>query len=136
MQASKFKSIKNLAMNILFGFWCCMQASTARHPCGVQLTQLADPQMPSMPRLHKLVPRLLLFAHNSVQSLLLQTRQVVKPQNARKEKKRKDYAFRRQFNEKPSVIPGCSGPECHMQSPDELPAGLLPSSGLLRSAEE
>jgi len=23
------------------------------------------------------------------------------------EKKRKDYAFRRQFNEKPSVIPGC-----------------------------
>jgi len=25
----------------------------------------------------------------------------------RKEKKRKDYAFRRQFNEKPSTIPGC-----------------------------
>ena len=25
----------------------------------------------------------------------------------RKEKKRKDYAFRRQFNEKPSIIPGC-----------------------------
>ena len=25
---------------------------------------------------------------------------------ARKEK-RKDYAFRRQFNEKPSIIPGC-----------------------------
>ncbi len=24
-----------------------------------------------------------------------------------KEKKRKDYAFRRQFNEKPSIIPGC-----------------------------
>ncbi len=24
----------------------------------------------------------------------------------RKEKKRKDYAFRRQFNEKPSIIPG------------------------------
>jgi len=23
------------------------------------------------------------------------------------EKKRKDYAFRRQFNEKPSIIPGC-----------------------------
>ena len=27
----------------------------------------------------------------------------------RKEKKRKDYAFRRQFNEKPSIIPGCPG---------------------------
>ena len=25
----------------------------------------------------------------------------------RKEKKEKDYAFRRQFNEKPSIIPGC-----------------------------
>ncbi len=24
-----------------------------------------------------------------------------------KKKKRKDYAFRRQFNEKPSIIPGC-----------------------------
>ena len=28
----------------------------------------------------------------------------------RKEKKRKNYAFRRQFNEKPSMIPGCPGP--------------------------
>jgi len=27
----------------------------------------------------------------------------------RKEKKRKDYAFRRQFNENPSIIPGCPG---------------------------
>ena len=27
-----------------------------------------------------------------------------------KEKKRKDYAFQRQFNEKPSVIQGCPGP--------------------------
>jgi len=27
-----------------------------------------------------------------------------------KGKKRKDYAFRRQFNEKPSIIPGC--PDC------------------------
>ena len=26
------------------------------------------------------------------------------------EKKRKDYAFRRQFNEKPSIMPGCPGP--------------------------
>ena len=26
-----------------------------------------------------------------------------------KGKKRKDYAFRRQFNEKPSIIPGCPG---------------------------
>ena len=25
------------------------------------------------------------------------------------EKKGKDYAFRRQFNEKPSIIPGCPG---------------------------
>jgi len=27
----------------------------------------------------------------------------------RKEKKRKDYAFWRQFDEKPSIIPGCPG---------------------------
>ncbi len=26
-----------------------------------------------------------------------------------RKKKRKDYAFRRQFNEKPSIVPGCSG---------------------------
>ena len=31
------------------------------------------------------------------------------------EKKRKDYAFRRQFNEKPSIIPGCPGvPKLHI----------------------
>ena len=47
--------------------------------CDVQSTQLADPQMPSIPRLHKLVLRLLLFADSPVQSLLLQMRQVVKP---------------------------------------------------------
>ena len=29
--------------------------------------------------------------------------------DSRKEKKRKDYAFRRQFNEKPSIILGCPG---------------------------
>jgi hypothetical protein len=28
------------------------------------------------------------------------------------EKKRKDYAFQRQFNEKPSIIPGCPGIMC------------------------
>jgi len=97
--------------------------------------------MPSIPRLLKPLLRLLLFVHSPVQSLLLQTRPVVKPQNARKEKKRNDYAFRRQFDEKPSVIPGCSGPERYMRMtdptcPDELPAGLPPSSGLQRSAEE
>ena len=32
-------------------------------------------------------------------------------QNIEKEKKRKDYAFRRQFNEKPSIIPGSLGVE-------------------------
>jgi len=39
------------------------------------------------------------------------------PQHARKEKKRKemkrkryDYAVQGQFNEKPSIIPGCPGP--------------------------
>ena len=29
------------------------------------------------------------------------------------EKKRKDYAFCRQFNEKPSIIPGCPGACCY-----------------------
>jgi hypothetical protein len=34
----------------------------------------------------------------------------------RKEKKRKYYTFRRQFNEKPSIIPGCPGcPPLHSQ---------------------
>ncbi len=28
---------------------------------------------------------------------------------SKSEKKRKDYAFRHQFNEKPSIIPGCPG---------------------------
>jgi len=28
---------------------------------------------------------------------------------AEKKRKRKDYTFRRQFNEKPSIIPGCPG---------------------------
>jgi len=34
-----------------------------------------------------------------------------------KEKKRKDYTFRRQFNEKPSIVPGCPGAQvevCHL----------------------
>ena len=31
------------------------------------------------------------------------------------EKKRKDYAFRRQFSEKPSIIPGCPGPQLLLQ---------------------
>ena len=31
------------------------------------------------------------------------------PCRKEKEKKRKDYAFRRQYNEKPSIIPGCPG---------------------------
>ena len=30
-----------------------------------------------------------------------------------KTKKRKDYAFRRQFDEKPSIIPGCPGDRCY-----------------------
>ncbi len=30
----------------------------------------------------------------------------------KKREKRKDYAFRRQFNEKPSIIPGCPAHEC------------------------
>ncbi len=35
--------------------------------------------------------------------------------------KRKDYAFRRQFNEKPSVVPGCPGPiSVHMQNTGDL----------------
>ncbi len=36
------------------------------------------------------------------------------PSLYRKEKKRKDYAFRRQFDEKPSSIPGCPGPSLHI----------------------
>ena len=32
----------------------------------------------------------------------------------RKENKRKDYAFQHQFNEKPSIIPGCPGSELYV----------------------
>ncbi len=38
----------------------------------------------------------------------------------RKEKTRKDYAFRRQFNEKPSIIPGCPGYAYRHVSSDTL----------------
>ncbi len=31
------------------------------------------------------------------------------PKDTARKKKRKDYAFRRQFNEKPSIVPGCPG---------------------------
>jgi len=34
-----------------------------------------------------------------------------------KKTKRKDYTFRRQFDEKPSVIPGCPGPKCYTGLP-------------------
>ena len=33
-----------------------------------------------------------------------------------KEKKRKDYAFRRQFNEKPSITPGCPATLCETRA--------------------
>jgi len=35
-----------------------------------------------------------------------------KPSKKCLEKKRKDYAFWRQYNEKPSIIPGCPGKRC------------------------
>ena len=38
---------------------------------------------------------------------------MVDPMQKKKEKKRKDYAFRRQINEKPSIIPGCLGDPMH-----------------------
>ncbi len=34
---------------------------------------------------------------------------VVEHVNREKKERRKDYAFRHQFNEKPSIIPGCPG---------------------------
>ena len=40
-----------------------------------------------------------------------------------KEEKRKDYAFRRQFNEKPSIIPGCPGQTavlCTVRAADDV----------------
>ncbi len=36
------------------------------------------------------------------------------------EKKRKDYAFQCQFNEKPSIIPGCPGEECESHNQVQL----------------
>jgi hypothetical protein len=39
-------------------------------------------------------------------------------QHTRKEKNRKDYTFRRQFNEKPSITLGCPGFSTHNQQPE------------------
>ena len=36
--------------------------------------------------------------------------------NTKKEKKRQDYAFRRQFNEKRSIVPGCPGAQMHAET--------------------
>ena len=38
------------------------------------------------------------------------------------EKKRKDYTFRRQFNEKPSMIPGCPQTTCKQATEDKSTA--------------
>ena len=49
------------------------------------------------------------------QAFFLQASVVLMPSTLHgKEKKRKDYAFRRQFNEKPSIIPGCPGIERYL----------------------
>ncbi len=48
------------------------------------------------------------WSSTSNRLLALSSSNTLLPANL-KEKKRKDYAFRRQFNEKPSVIPGCPG---------------------------
>jgi len=37
-----------------------------------------------------------------------------KKKKKKKEKKKKDYTFRRQFNEKPSIIPGCPRHQHHI----------------------
>ncbi len=36
-------------------------------------------------------------------------REAIQQVRKEKKKKKKDYAFRHQFNEKPSIIPGCPG---------------------------
>jgi len=38
---------------------------------------------------------------------LMHRKEKKRKEKKRKEKKRTDYAFWRQFNEKPSIIPGC-----------------------------
>ena len=45
-----------------------------------------------------------------------------------KEKKGKDYAFRRQFNEKPSIIPGCL---LHAASKDAATQRAMPTRAYL-----
>ncbi len=52
----------------------------------------------------------------------------------RKEKNRKDCAFRRQFKEKPSIIPGCPGSRHGTYTPLAKLIGVLNQSTLQRTA--
>ncbi len=54
------------------------------------------------------------------QPILQQSTQYNLPRSCRK--KRKDYAFRRQCNEKPSIITGCPGPRSCTQPTESLKA--------------
>ena len=47
-----------------------------------------------------------------------------------KEKKRNNYAFRRQINEKPSITPGCSGPHAIANS------SCVPNTSSLKCATD
>jgi hypothetical protein len=55
-------------------------------------------------------------AHCSSARILADTCQWLRKEKKRKKRKRKDYAFRRQFNEKPSIILGCPGPMAYSTS--------------------
>ena len=52
-------------------------------------------------------------AKMAVKEAVLDLEMVCRPDLARKEKKRKDYAFRHHFDEKPSVILGCPARPCN-----------------------
>ena len=58
---------------------------------------------------------------------------VTTDQYKKRKTKRKDYAFRRQINEKPSIIPGCPGTDqCDLHRHHVECHGLLQDSVLSR----
>ena len=74
-----------------------------------KLECLGKASVHTSPSLQLLSGRFVLHPLASQLSVLRLHSNICASKRWRKEKKRKDYAFRHQFYEKPSIIPGCPG---------------------------